>query len=49
MFLRNAVIAAGNSRDPALIGPLEPLRRRRPELAPIVEWAVARLARPQGS
>jgi epoxyqueuosine reductase len=46
MFLRNAAIAAGNSGQASLIEPLEALRRRRPELGEIVEWAVARLGAP---
>lgn len=45
MFGRNAAIAAGNSREPALVAPLSELAERRPELAPIAQWAVERLRR----
>ena len=42
MLLRNAVIAAGNSGDPALIEPLERLAKREPQLAELSQWAIDR-------
>jgi len=47
MFLRNACIAAGNSGDTSLLGPLEALRSR-PELARYVAWALDRLGGANG-
>ncbi len=43
-ILRNAAVAAGNSGDASLAGPLRRLGERRPELAEIVRWAVNRLS-----
>jgi len=42
MLLRNAVIAAGNAADPALVGPLERLSAAQPQLAEALRWALAR-------
>jgi len=44
MFLRNAVIAAGNSGDASLRGTLEELRRRGGVDAELTDWAAGRLA-----
>ena len=46
MFLRNAVIAAGNSGDASLRAGLLRLRRSRPELDALVGWALGRLEAP---
>jgi epoxyqueuosine reductase len=47
MFLRNAAIAAGNSRDKALLAPLKELRLRAEGdlafLRPLIDWAMSRL------
>jgi epoxyqueuosine reductase len=44
MFLRNAAIAAGNARDPALRAPLARLLRRgSPVLVEAARWALGRL------
>ncbi len=40
-LIRNAIIAAGNSGDAALVEPLRKLRRR--ELATLTDWAIGRL------
>lgn len=48
MFLRNAVIAAGNSDQADLAGPLEELARRMPQLGGEIEWALGRLSDVQG-
>jgi epoxyqueuosine reductase len=42
MLLRNAIIAAGNSGDAALIEPLERLAKREPQLAELSQWAIDR-------
>lgn len=42
-FLRNAVIAAGNSADASLIGPLQRLGRRCPHLGELIDWATQRV------
>nr|WP_314446146.1 tRNA epoxyqueuosine(34) reductase QueG [uncultured Sphingomonas sp.] len=43
-FLRNCLVAAGNSGDPALLGRVEALRGDEdPVVAEAAEWAVARL------
>jgi len=48
MFLRNAVIAAGNSAHaheaPRLAAALRKLLRRRPDLREVIEWAARRLS-----
>jgi len=50
MFLRNAVIAAGNSagtdQAPGLAAALRGLLRRRADLREVIDWAIARLAAP---
>lgn len=43
MFVRNAVIAAGNSSDASLRAPLRRLRRGRPEWDELISWALGRL------
>jgi epoxyqueuosine reductase len=48
MFVRNAVLAAGNSARRELIEPLQQLARRQPNLAAVADWAVRQLG-PQGA
>ena len=43
MFLRNAAVAAGNSRDPSLVPLLADLARRQPGLRDVCDWASSRL------
>ena len=43
MFVRNAIIAAGNSGNASLGGPLETLRRAGGELAQLAGWAIEQL------
>jgi len=43
MVLRNAILAAGNSGDASLAGPLRELKRRRGEFAGMIDWALGRL------
>lgn len=43
-MLRNAAVAAGNSGETALIGPLRLLGEKYPELSDAVQWAVNRLS-----
>jgi len=43
MFLRNGILAAGNSGDGALTAPLLELKRRRGEFAEMIDWALGRL------
>jgi len=43
MFIRNAVLAAGNSGDCALIDPLSALQMRRADLAEEIAWAVGQI------
>jgi epoxyqueuosine reductase len=43
MFLRNAIIAAGNSGDTSLVALLRAVAARRPELAAPASWAAGRL------
>jgi epoxyqueuosine reductase len=45
MFLRNAVIAAGDSRDPSLAPALEELRGRGLVGGELIDWAMERLER----
>ena len=45
MFLRNAVIAAGNSENAMLIEPLENLQASKPSLAKEIAWALSQLTR----
>jgi epoxyqueuosine reductase len=40
MLLRNAIIAAGNSGDQALIEPLQNLAQREPQLNDLSQWAI---------
>jgi len=42
MFLRNAIIAAGNSSDASLLDVLRALRQRHPQFRDILDWAIAR-------
>jgi epoxyqueuosine reductase len=44
MFIRNAIIAAGNSADSSLIEPLQALRACQPNCGQLIDWAVGRLA-----
>ncbi len=44
MFMRNAAIAAGNSHDASLVGPLKSLSRRLGQHLDVVEWAIKRLS-----
>jgi epoxyqueuosine reductase len=41
-FIRNAVIAAGNSHDGSLVGALTNLLPSRPDLADLIGWAIHR-------
>jgi epoxyqueuosine reductase QueG len=43
MFLRNAVIAAGNSDDARLTGPLRALQATAPALAEEIAWALGQI------
>jgi len=43
-FIRNAVIAAGNSGDKSLSAPLQRLLPLRPDLADLIRWAVGAIA-----
>jgi len=42
-LIRNAVLAAGNSRDATLADPLRRLRRTLPDLAEMIDWSLGRL------
>ncbi len=44
MLLRNAIIAAGNSGDQALIEPLQDLAGREPQLRDLSQWAIKLIA-----
>jgi len=45
MFLRNAVIAAGNSENAMLIEPLKTLQASKPSLTKEIAWALSQLTR----
>jgi epoxyqueuosine reductase len=45
MFIRNAIIAAGNSADESLIAPLQTLRGSWRDFGMMIDWAIARLNR----
>lgn len=47
MFIRNAVIAAGNTGDQSLSAPLESAGLRHPQLREVIEWATDRIRRRQ--
>jgi epoxyqueuosine reductase len=43
-FLRNAVLAAGNSGNAALVAPLEALKSAQPALAEEIDWAIGQIS-----
>ena len=43
-FLRNAILAAGNTGDASLVPPLRALQTSAPQHAELVRWALARLS-----
>jgi epoxyqueuosine reductase len=43
-YLRNAVLAAGNSGDKSLLGPLDALKATQPALAEEIDWAMGQIA-----
>jgi epoxyqueuosine reductase len=48
-FVRNAILAAGNSGDPALIEPLHRLSAQRPQWGELIHWALEQLPRQDGN